>query len=104
MREKAVIVTVNFDSIRRDFELSDLAAELEELSNSAGLAIVKSLMVRQKNPNAALLIGSGKAQELADLVKKEKANVVVFESNLSSTQQRNLEEIIQVKTIDRTQL
>ena len=104
MREKAILITVDFDSVRRDFEFRDLAEELEELSKSAGLAVVKNLIFKQKVPNAALFIGSGKVEQLAELVKKEKADVVVFESNLSSTQQRNLEEKVQTKTIDRTQL
>ena len=104
MKERAILVTVDFDSVRRDYEIQDLSEELEELSESAGLVIIQNLIFKQKHPNAALLIGRGKTAELALSVKKEKADVVVFESNLSSTQQRNLEEMIQAKTIDRTQL
>ncbi len=64
----------------------------------------QNLIFRQKTPTAPLLLGRGKAEELRDLVAKEKADVLVFESNLSSSQQRNLEEIVNAKTIDRTQL
>ena len=104
MKERAILVTVDFESIRRNFKLQDLSAELEELSKSAGLAVLKNLIFKQKTPNSALFIGKGKVEELAESVKKEKADVVILESNLSSTQQRNLEGIIQTKTIDRTQL
>ncbi len=104
MPEKAILITVHFDSLRREFDIQDQSKELEELSKSAGLMIIKNLIFKQKAPNAAFLIGKGKVGELAELVKKEKADVAIFESNLSSTQQRNLEEIIQTKTIDRTQL
>ena len=104
MSEKAILVTVNFDSIRRDFDIQDLSEELEELSKSAGLTVFKNLIFTQKTPNAALFVGRGKVEELAESVKKEKVDVVVFEGNLTSTQQRNLEEMIQTKTIDRTQL
>ena len=104
MREHAILVTANFESIKREFGIEDASEELAELSKSAGLIVIKNLIVRQKTPQAALFIGKGKAQELKELVKKEKADLVVFEGNLSSTQQRNLEEILQVKTLDRTQL
>lgn len=102
--EQAILVTANFQSIKREFGIEDASEELAELSKSAGLLVTKNLIFRQKIPNAALFIGTGKAQELKELVKKEKADLVVFEGNLSSTQQRNLEEILQAKTIDRTQL
>ncbi len=104
MREKAILVTAEFDSIRRDYEIRDLAEELEELARSAGLNVLKSLMLKHKAPNATFFIGRGKVDELTYLAKEEKADVVIFESDLSSTHQRNLEEIIQTKTIDRTQL
>ena len=104
MRERALLVTVDFESIHREFESRELSLELAELSLSAGLQVARNMIIRQKKPSAALLIGTGKAEELKLLVKKEKADVVIFDRNLSSTQQRNLEEAIQVKTIDRTQL
>ncbi len=104
MKERAILVTVGFDSMRRESGLEDTARELEELSRSAGLTVAQSLVFKQKGPNAPLLIGSGRVTELRTLVEQERADVLVFGSNLSSTQQRNLEEIVQAKTIDRTQL
>ncbi len=55
-------------------------------------------------PNAATLIGAGKAQELAALVTSLTADVVIFDHDLTPTQQRNLEKLLDVKVIDRTQL
>ncbi len=124
MREKAVLVSIDFNSRRAPSgahtageaveglvaarrvpgTVEEGARELEELSHSAGLLPVKSIIYRQKNPTAALLLGKGKVEALKNLITQEKANVLIFESNLSSTQQRNLEEIVSVKTIDRTQL
>ncbi|MGH7197902.1 MAG: GTPase HflX [Candidatus Omnitrophota bacterium] len=104
MRERALLVTVGFDSLRRESILEDTARELEELSRSAGLFVAQSLVFRQKRPNAPFLLGSGRAAELRGLVEKERADVVVFGSNLSTSQQRNLEDIVGTKTIDRTQL
>ena len=104
MKEKAVLVTTQFDSLRRDSRIEDASQELEELSLSAGLSIAKNILVRQKTPTAPLLIGKGKAEELKEIMVSEKADVAIFESDLSSSQQRNLEEILNVKTIDRTQM
>src|SRR5689334_8885974 len=104
MKERAILVTAYFDSITRESAMHDAAAELRELALSAGLDAADAVLMRQKNPNAPLLIGKGKAAEIALTVKAEKAQAVVFESDLTPTQQRNLEEELGVKTIDRTQL
>lgn len=104
MREKAVLVTLEFDSHRKSSPAAEAAAELGELALSAGLAVGTNQVVRQKTPNAALLMGRGKAEEIRALALKEKADAVIFNNNLTSTQQRNLEEVIGVKTLDRTQL
>ncbi len=102
MRERAILVTLDFGM--STVEANDSAAELEELAKAARLSVVQNFVFRLDRPNAAILMGRGKAEELHDWVKKEKADVVVFDSNFSATQQRNLEEMIQAKTIDRTQL
>ena len=83
---------------------ADSLRELEDLSVSAGLSVADRLSFRQAKPTAPLLLGKGKVESLRDLAQRDKADVLVFESDLSSSQQRNIEEIVQTKTIDRTQL
>ncbi len=104
MKERALLVTADFQSLPRDHEVRDAAAELEDLCLSAGLQITRSLVFRQRAPQAPLLIGKGKAEEIRALVEKDAADTVVMESELSSSQQRNLEKLLGAKTIDRTQL
>ncbi|OGW83397.1 MAG: GTPase HflX [Omnitrophica bacterium RIFCSPHIGHO2_02_FULL_51_18] len=104
MTERALLVTVEFHSMPRQTPLEDFAKELEALASSAGLQVIQNLKARQKAPNPALLVGEGKAQEIKALVAGEKIDVVVFGMNLSATQQRNIEALVQAKTIDRTQL
>lgn len=104
MKEKAILVTLEMESIKRDSSAIEMSKELEELCAAAGLSVEQNLVFRQKSPNPALFIGKGKAEEIEVIAEKESANVVVFENDLSSSQQRNLEEIIGTKTIDRTQL
>ncbi|MBI2094663.1 MAG: GTPase HflX [Candidatus Omnitrophica bacterium] len=104
MKERALLVSPRFSSPRRQDRFPEATRELEALCGSAGLEVVDHLVCRQKTPNAPFLLGKGKVEEAAARVRDRKADVVVFETDLSSTQQRNLEEIIPAKTIDRTQL
>jgi GTP-binding protein HflX len=66
--------------------------------------IVERAMQTRAAPEAATLIGHGKVEELAVAVKREGADVVIFDQDLSPTQQRNLERALGTKVIDRTQL
>ncbi len=104
MRERAFLVNFSFENDKRSSRLEDDAAELEELARAAGLAVCGSVKFRQPRATAATLVGSGKAVELAALARAAKADVVVYGSELSPSQQRNLEEANGRKTIDRTQL
>jgi GTP-binding protein HflX len=78
--------------------------ELAELASSAGAEIVDTLMQARQAPDAATLIGQGKVEEVAAAVLSDGADVVIFDHDLTPTQQRNLERAIQAKIIDRTQL
>ena len=102
MKERAILVTLRDNTSAS--ESTQAAEEMEELSGAAGLSVLQNLVVRQRRANSAIFIGRGKAEELALLAKKEKANVIVFDGDFSPTQQRNLEEVLRVKTVDRTQL
>jgi len=78
--------------------------ELAELASSAGAEIVERLVQTRQAPEAATLIGAGKVEELAAAVKGAGADVVIFDRDLTPTQQRNLEKSVPAKIIDRTQL
>jgi GTP-binding protein HflX len=78
--------------------------ELAELASSAGANVLDRLMQTRPAPEAATLIGQGKVEELAAAVKTDAADVVIFDHDLSPTQQRNLEKALDTKVIDRTQL
>lgn len=82
-----------------------MAQELEELVSSAGCEAVDNIVVLIRDrPTPDLFIGKGKAEEIALLSQEEDFDSVIFSHDLSGTQQRNLEEVIGKKTIDRTQL
>ncbi len=81
-----------------------MAEELEELTHTCGAEAVDNITCICDKPTPNLFIGKGKTQELALLAEEEGVNTVILSHDLSGTQQRNLEEVIGKKTIDRTQL
>lgn len=101
--ERVVLVVTKVGG-RRDWALEDSLAELGELSRSAGCKVVSEIVCRLKQPSATYFIGKGKVSEIRDMSLSCGADVVVFNDDLTSAQQRNLEEEIGKKTIDRTQL
>jgi len=102
--EKILLVTVKMESEKDNWRIEDMTEELEALAGACAVEIVDSVSCSCHKPTAKFFIGSGKAQELAVLAQEEGVDTVVFGCDLSGTQQRNLEEIIGKKTIDRTQL
>lgn len=104
--EKAVLAIVDFhDRKYKDlWRLEDISAELEELVKSSGLSVLDSATCFRDKPTPGYLIGKGKAEEIAKLSSEKGADVVIFSDDLSSAQQRNLEDIVGIKVIDRTQL
>ncbi|MBI3286397.1 MAG: GTPase HflX [Burkholderiales bacterium] len=90
-----------------DFGKDDFAASLEELSllsQSAGAEPVTTITCKRSSPDAALFIGSGKADEVAHAVSDAELDIVIFNHALSPAQQRNLERHLKVRVVDRTSL
>jgi GTP-binding protein HflX len=90
-----------------DFGKNDFAASLEELcllSKSAGADPVTTVTGKRASPDAALFVGSGKADEIAAVVANDKLDIVIFNHSLSPAQQRNLELRLKVRVVDRTSL
>jgi len=101
--EKAILVTVE-EQGKESWDLKDRAVELRNLSESAGVEIAGEVLCRRKVISPALFIGKGKAEDIAMAVAETGADVVIFSDDLSPSQQKNLEEGINAKIIDRTQL
>lgn len=89
---------------REEWTASERAAELKELVMSTGAKVIEEVIVRREKIEPACYIGKGKVEEIAKKCAEGSINVVVFNNDLSGTQQRNLEEVIGKKVIDRTQL
>ncbi|MCY3629518.1 MAG: GTPase HflX [Bacteroidetes bacterium] len=82
----------------------DSLDELAQLAETAGASVAGRVKQVLQRPNPATYIGSGKVEEIAEIVQNEKINTVLFDDELSPNQVRNLERIIGCKLIDRPQL
>ena len=78
--------------------------EFQELALSAGAEIVLLSTVTRHQPSAKFLIGSGKVEELRDLVSAEHVDLVIFNHTLTPSQERNLERVFECRVLDRTGL
>ncbi|MDP6685459.1 MAG: GTPase HflX [Candidatus Omnitrophota bacterium] len=102
--ERAILVTVDLKN-EHGWDAQDRAAELKELASSSRAGIESELICQRQRPTPDLFIGSGKFQELVTLAKEKKADLVIFNNDLTPTQLRNLEKGLgSIKVIDRTQL
>jgi len=78
--------------------------ELRELSSSAGAEVIGSSLQRMPAPDPATLVGRGKVGEIRGEARQRRADLVIFDHDLTPTQLRNLERALDLKVLDRTQL
>ena len=108
--ERAILVGLELTSRSRrtsdhvPYGPEESLEELKALADTAGAVVEETVIQARPAPAAATLIGSGKVEELRNLVGSLKADVVLFDSELTPTQQRNLENALDCKILDRTQL
>jgi GTP-binding protein HflX len=81
----------------------DSVEELADLARAAGADPVAYVVQRLQKPSPTYL-GSGKLQELLEIIEEERAQTAIFDDELTPTQQRTLEDRLQIKVIDRTAL
>ena len=103
--ERAILVGIEYKDASLDDSESSLA-ELARLTDTAGATVVATATQKLDAPNPRTFIGSGKAEEIAGLCRSLAADVVIFDEELSPSQQSNLEKAMpkEVKVIDRTAL
>jgi GTP-binding protein HflX len=107
LKEVALLVGLDVTASRRQHSLSQARESIDELAalaNSAGAEVAESQVQSRARADAATLVGSGKVEELKTKIHFHDATVVIFDRELTPTQQRNLERVLDVKVLDRTQL
>ncbi|ULL15707.1 GTPase HflX [Paenibacillus sp. H1-7] len=105
-QERAVLVSLvtpqqkRQDAYSPEYSLSELVS----LAETAGVEVLDTLTQNKENVDSKWFIGKGKAEELKQLLEQHDANTAIFDQELSGAQVRNLEQFLDVKIIDRTQL
>lgn len=82
----------------------DSLEELKQLADTAGAEVVTKVLQKRAKPDPAFFIGKGKVQELALYVQQENIDLCIFDDELSPAQQRNIEQALGVRVLDRTAL
>ncbi len=103
-KEKVLLVIVDFKSDRQRWPAQEVLEEMEDLIAGCGGEVIEHMVCPLDKASATYLIGSGRVKDIAAAVSTLKIDTVVFSYDLRGSQQRNLEEEIKTKTIDRTQL
>jgi GTP-binding protein HflX len=101
--ERGILISLALPDI--PYEEAEISLdELERLVETAGGVAVARVIQKREAPHARTYVGPGKAEEIACLCRELEADLVVFDHELSPSQQRNLENILKVKVVDRTAL
>ena len=98
--EKAILVNIDFGDIYHE----DNTIELSLLINSAGFEVAEKIISKRKHPDAKYFVGSGKIEEIKLLKETLEASTIVFNHDLSPSQERNIEKATGLRVYDRTAL
>jgi GTP-binding protein HflX len=101
--ERAILVNLS-TSRREKEEAPESMAELAGLAKATGADVVRQVFHNRPRPSPRFFVGAGKVEEIARLRAELGAETVIFDHNLTPTQQRSLERSLRVKVVDRTQL
>ncbi len=101
--ERTVIVGIITQNQNED-KLNEYLDELAFLTTTAGGEVVKRFTQKLERPNPKTFLGTGKIEEIAYYVKDNDISTVIFDDELSPSQQKNLDKALGVKVLDRTNL
>ena len=101
--ESAILAGIEISAADRR-SLAESMEELERLADTAGAKVAGKITQKRDKPDLKFYLGSGKLEELKAMVLSCDADLVIFDSSLFPSQERNLEEALGVKVIDRTEL
>jgi GTPase len=101
--EKVVLVGIVYKG-QDERQAREYLDELEFLADTAGAVVLKNFIQKLEMPNSVTFVGPGKLDEIKNYVKVVEADTVIFDDELSATQLRNIEKILECKVLDRTNL
>ncbi len=105
-QERAVLVGMEYNGMLNTlgWTIEDSVEELKQLADTAGAQVVAKFMQKRPKPDPAFFIGKGKVQELALFIQQENIDLCIFDDELSPAQQRNIEQAMGIRVLDRTAL
>ncbi|MBE6746771.1 MAG: GTPase HflX [Ruminococcaceae bacterium] len=98
--EQAMLISVDTG----DFDAEVSIDELEELARTAGAEVVAKVIQKKERPEASIYVGKGKLSEIIAFIQSNDVDLLIFDCELTPSQQRNLETLTRVRVIDRTTL
>ncbi len=101
--ERSLLIGIQEENESYENAVSHLA-ELQSLADTMGIPAVETMMVRLRKPHPRYLIGTGKVEEIEETAKNCQADLIIFDYDLSPSQQRNLERDINITVIDREEV
>lgn len=104
--ERTILVGMEYGGMLSTlgWTVEDSLEELKQLSDTAGAQVVAKFLQKRPKPDPAFFIGRGKVQELALYVQQENIDLCIFDDELTPAQQRNIEQAMGIRVLDRTAL
>lgn len=101
--EKAILIACEY-ATKGIYQAQDSIRELAELATATGVVVMDQLIQKRQQPDPRTYLGRGKISELKGMLKQQGASLVIADDELTSTQLRTVEESLQVKVVDRSQV
>ncbi len=103
IKERAILVGI-INQNQSDIQTKEYLDELEFLVQTAGAESIKTFSQRVDKPNPKTFVGTGKLNEIHKFIKENDIDVIIFDDELSPSQLRNIERILEIRILDRTNL
>lgn len=104
MSERAILIGMEWGRNDSLWTVDDSLEELKQLADTAGATVIKKFIQKRPKSDPAFFIGRGKVQELALYAQQENIDLCIFDDELSTAQQRNIESVMGIRILDRTAL
>ena len=101
-KEKVILVIIDYVKANSGWSSDEMYEEMRELVVACGGDVIDRVSCKIIKPTASYFISDGKLRDIANLCSMKEIDTVIFSHDLKGSQQRNLEEIVKIKTIDRT--
>lgn len=101
--EKAILIGV-INKYQDECQVNDFLQELAFLTETAGAVPVKKFIQRLESPHPRTFVGTGKLAEIQSYIKENNIDLIIFDDELTATQLRNLDKVLEIKILDRTNL